>query len=130
MSKVKDHTAAECLLLNTFNKIRANKQLPSIIIKPNLLEAVVKKEPVKAEQVAKDLAKEVKDLKAILKGFEGRLQVVEKLTGTKWKADSTPLPPSPKKRKMQHKQNQATQQVQKPPTSSGGLSKKGKKKAT
>lgn len=129
-SKVKNHTAADCQLLHSFNKVRAREQLLPITLRLDSIDAVANKEPVKAERVAKDLAKKVKDLKAMIKGLESRLQVVEKQSGSKRKAEPTPSPSSPKKRKTQHKQQQATQQVPKPPTTSGSSSKKGKKKAT
>jgi ribosomal protein L12E/L44/L45/RPP1/RPP2 len=127
-AQIPDHYADGCPLLRTFNKIRTNEQLPPIIITDNTFEVGAKKEPVKAERVAKDLAKEVKGLKEIIRGIDSRLQAAESQLGTKRKADS-PKASASKKKKTQHTP-QAAQQVPKQPMAPGGSRKKGKGKAT
>ena len=100
VSKVSDHGAEKCPLLVTFNKYRANANLQPVRVAEGSFDAEAKKEPVKAETVAKELAKEVKDLKGSIAGLEKRLQVLEKKAGVKRKASEDPAVKQSKKKKL------------------------------
>ena len=82
-----------------FNKYRANANLQPMQIGEGSIYAEAKKEPMKAETVAKELAKEVKDLKGCIAGLEKCLQLPEKKVGVKWKASDDPATKQSKKRK-------------------------------
>lgn len=124
VTKVPDHVAGKCPLLTTFNKYRSNGNLQPIRIGEGSFDATAKKEPVKAETVAKEMAKEFKELKALITGLEKRLQYVEKKTGVKRKA-SGPLTSKPvKKRSVDTDDKPATTMA---PKASGSGGKKGKK---
>jgi len=124
MTMVNDH----CQLIRTFNKIWANDRILPLVLESDRVVALPMKEPVDVELVAKNLAKEVKDLKATLRGIEGRLQVVEKQANTKkWKADSSAVAGPSSHKKTQHQLPQPTAQILPPPMASGRSSRKGKK---
>lgn len=100
VTKVPDHVAGKCPLLTTFNKYRSNANLQAIRVEEGSFDAAAKKEPVRAEAVAKDLAKEVKDLKALITGLDKRLQYVEKKSGVKRKASESNTSKPAKKRSV------------------------------
>jgi hypothetical protein len=124
VTKVPDHVAGKCPLLTTFNKYRSNVGLQPIRIGEGSFDASAKKEPVKAETVAKELAKEVKELKALITGLEKRLQYVEKKTGVKRKASDSDNSKPAKKRSVDTGSSSGTAKA---PKASGSGSKKGKK---
>jgi hypothetical protein len=72
VSKVADHSAVKCPLLATMNKYRGNGNLQPIRVEEGSFDAAAKKEPVKLENVQKEMAKEVKDLKGLIAGLEKR----------------------------------------------------------
>ena len=133
VSKVSDHGAEKCPLLVTFNKYRANANLQPVRIGEGSIYAEAKKEPIKAETVAKELAKEVKDLKGCIVGLEKRLQVLEKKAGVKRKASDDPAAKQSKKRKSSGGESSGAGGTKSPSPGTekekGKKSKKGKDKA-
>jgi hypothetical protein len=69
VSKVVDHSAVKCPLLATMNKYRANGNLQPIRVEKESFDTAAKKEPVKVENVAKEMEKEVRDLKGLIAGL-------------------------------------------------------------
>jgi hypothetical protein len=66
----KDQMALDCYLLQTFNKIREKIHLSDIAIKPNSLQALVEKEPLKVECIAEDVGKKLGKMQLLISDLQ------------------------------------------------------------
>ena len=124
------HATAKCPTLSSWNKIRSNTGLTPIRIVLGSIMAGAEKEPVSVEKVAKDVMKEIRDVKALLSGMEKRLMVVEKKSGVKRSApDSPSTGSSESKRQKKEKKKDGKDGGSSDPSSSKRDKGKGKEKS-
>ena len=107
LTKVKEHGAGNCPILQTFNKVWKNHNYVPITPSRLGLSAALKKEPVKVEVVVETVEKLQREIKGMAAAFEKRLTLVEKHSGLKRKADGAESSAPPEKRKKKARKGKA-----------------------